>query len=183
MGHRDLRGLVGGFAAVVLITHLWMLPANDDRSSSPHHGATTVGAAATTDAMPMAACPVGMSACTATGVEEPRLPQVAALTTSPALLWVLHVLHHTVEAHKRALGKRVPRDGVERGHAWAHSGREHGIEPRLERDALARSERVIVGRNALERLLKSLQREQDVGRGHPSRAARASGAEEACYSK
>ena len=93
MGHRDLRGLVGGFAAVVLITHLWMLPANDDRSSSPHHGATTVGAAATTDAMPMAACPVGMSACTATGVEEPRLPQVAALTTSPALLWVLHVLH------------------------------------------------------------------------------------------
>ena len=78
-----------------------MLPANDNGSSSPHHSGTTATVVATTDAMPMTACPVGMSACTATGVEELRLPLVVAITTPASLLWVLHVLRRRASSLRR----------------------------------------------------------------------------------
>ena len=100
MERHDRQGLIGGIAAVALIAHLWMLPAYDS-SVPPHHDGTVAAVVITTDTLPMAACPVGMSACTATGVDELRLALVAAITTPPALLRVLHVLRRRASSLRR----------------------------------------------------------------------------------
>ena len=92
MGRDGWLGVIGGIAAVALVAHLWMLPAFDGSSTPLHvqdHPQATASVAAATDTPPTSACPLGMSACVATGAQELQLLLVVAICTLPALLWVL----------------------------------------------------------------------------------------------